>query len=218
MDAESELVEDDVVARDLPADAVVLDVNPVTVGAPSTPRILIAAVVDDAPVDLDIVGRVLGVEAVPRIVDYEVDELEVVGAGHHVDGRRSERAPCAGVAESRRARLHHFEAPVDGVLAVHRECLRATGAARAPVDRCTLPGVGAHHDRVRRRSGQARVERARVRAAAQPNRVTGLHLPVPTAQRRLQVPWAARRPGAIARPIYGHVPTHPCAGRKRRFG
>ena len=75
MDAESELVEDDVVARDLPADAVVLDVNPVTVGAPSTPRILIAAVVDDAPVDLDIVGRVLGVEAVPRIVDYEVDEL-----------------------------------------------------------------------------------------------------------------------------------------------
>ena len=52
-------------------------------------------------------------------------------------------------------------------------------------------------------------------ALAQPNRVADLHLPVATAQRRLEIPRLGIRTVAAARASGGDIPAHVRAGRWR---
>src|SRR5690348_11438512 len=94
MDAKPELVEDHVVAHDLPAGAVAFDVDAVTVRSGAA---LAASVENEAAVDLDIVGRILGVKAVASIVNDQVDEFEVVRILQDIDARGSQRRAGARV-------------------------------------------------------------------------------------------------------------------------
>src|SRR5207247_1042692 len=181
VDPVAELIEDDVVPqRHRAGGALRINAVPVTeVG------LLPPVVVDEAAVDLDIRLLRVRVESDPAVVHDQVDELEVRRVGDYQVRPRAREAVGVGV--------HDLEAPKRHIAPADDEEV-AAGCARGPAIRVedrALTGVLPHHDRSRRGARHGGVDRARIGAAAQPDRVARLHLAVAAVQGRRQVPGAS---------------------------